>query len=696
MSSFRQEELAGRTPPPISAARRMTNSLPDTQFSFTTNHQAENPIADTPNDHATRAFAKNQIPDQNMTDSTRTKYQKMKCQKIKTYEPRRRHPLMNEPTVTPSAGGRTPTVTSFSPAKHVSDATALRVLPSTYRHGTTANSIESILFTTPRPVRQPFPRRTDLSTNQKSPAPYNSLTNLLANSTRISSEIRRELPKNSTPPIDQKDPPTTTHNRPRRPVPRSTQTGIQKSIRSWISTGKTAPLRDPKNPHFPDVTPIPAPHATTDRSTPSDLNLENLPWGDPIHEKRPESYRIYLQNVNGIRSSDSFAQACEYAVPMLTKAIDCWCIVETKLAWTSHLRSLFKSSLRPVWPKLALATSNSSMTFSSDFQPGGTATVLMQGLADRVTEVASDPSGLGRWSGFKLQGRSGTCITILTAYQVPQGSIALLGPTMAYSQQWSLLQRSGLTDPDPRQSFITDIIAYAEQELTLNHELLIALDANESLHNTKSGIRRFLQLGLVDVHLERFGVQQEPATYNRGTKRIDYIFATANLSQYIVQAGIEPFYSGVVSDHRGVYIDLSHSCLQSVSDILTPPTTDRLLHSYIQSDVNKYQSALMKYLDDHRVDDRLRGISQIPICKRSGQLEKIDRDLSCGMLRAELTCTKRHTAPWSPEILQARRMVSYWNLWSTQIRTHRCTSAARESMIANHATEGYHWISGKI
>ena len=46
------------------------------------------------------------------------------------------------------------------------------------------------------------------------------------------------------------------------------------------------------------------------------------------------------------------------------------------------------------------------------------------------------------------------------------------------------------------------------------------------------------------------------ATYARGTKKIDFILVTPELLPLVKNSGMLPFYEGIHTDHRGMFVDL--------------------------------------------------------------------------------------------------------------------------------------------
>jgi hypothetical protein len=90
-----------------------------------------------------------------------------------------------------------------------------------------------------------------------------------------------------------------------------------------------------------------------------------------------------------------------------------------------------------------------------------------------------DPSGLGRWSGLSYLGKKGKRLAILTAYrsprQQPNGGFGF------FDQQYSLLLSQGVKAPNVRRQFIVDISEFINSLQQNGYEILLSLDANETL-----------------------------------------------------------------------------------------------------------------------------------------------------------------------------------------------------------------------
>jgi hypothetical protein len=146
----------------------------------------------------------------------------------------------------------------------------------------------------------------------------------------------------------------------------------------------------------------------------------------------------------------------------------------------------------------------------------------------RVVETGSDTE-MGRWSFIRMLGKHGRQIILVSAYQVCKQQANRVGARTAFAQQLSLLRRNG-KDCSPRKSFFDDLDAKIEEWREKNYEIILSGDLNEELGTDVDGFARLsAKWDLVEIIQHHHGTTQEPPTYARGTRRLDYAFCTPNL-----------------------------------------------------------------------------------------------------------------------------------------------------------------------
>jgi hypothetical protein len=222
--------------------------------------------------------------------------------------------------------------------------------------------------------------------------------------------------------------------------------------------------------------------------------------------------------------------------------------------------AFFKSALHQTWSYSIAAVSRSPEDFLSNFQPGGTATVICDNWISRIIDKGEDHFGLGRWSYITLRGKGSTKITIITAYNASYN----LGDTTNYRQQQRTLshlhrKHNQNIDAQPRRKFILDLQALIGYLRETNHEVILSLDANTSYdpdasapthpllytpgiptvdknHNGKLATL-VSTCGLLDPLARQHSSRPIPPSHNRGSERIDFIFVTPNIMPAVLSSG---------------------------------------------------------------------------------------------------------------------------------------------------------------
>jgi len=147
-------------------------------------------------------------------------------------------------------------------------------------------------------------------------------------------------------------------------------------------------------------------------------------------------------------------------------------------------------------------------------------------------------------------------VSFITAYRVSQTTMnEHVGPMSAYSQQCHLLHDE-YKYPDPRGRIIDDLIAFINSKKDKGHDIVLMIDANETLKERNSGIRHLLDAtGLVDV-LAQINDSEIPSTYINAKKRcIDFMLMTPRAAAAVEKMGMLSFNDGILTDHRGIFVD---------------------------------------------------------------------------------------------------------------------------------------------
>jgi hypothetical protein len=210
----------------------------------------------------------------------------------------------------------------------------------------------------------------------------------------------------------------------------------------------------------------------------------------------------------------------------------------------------------------------------------GTAILSVASITGRLAESGQDE--WGRWSYQTFCGQRGLKITIISAYQVVNQRQALKGQYTTASQQHSLLLRQQDKLTNPRKAFRRDLSNFLRIQRGKGNEILFLGDFNERIGEDPSGISRIAaQFELEDLMQHQHQYLNEPATYARGHKRLDYALGTHAVARATIACGYEPFNFRFHTDHRAFFIDFDtqtlfgqrHSAWQNTHSVPYIPTT---------------------------------------------------------------------------------------------------------------------------
>jgi hypothetical protein len=424
---------------------------------------------------------------------------------------------------------------------------------------------------------------------------------------------------------------------------------------------------------------------------------EHSTWGDHISPSKLGLFRIAFNNVNGISPRDKFAKAHIIGSSADTLEIDLLGMAETNVLWTfQDVRQQCTSVLRNYWKQSKQCTSSSALGFGKIYQPGGTMSIIGNKWASR-SKLTQDSSQLGRWTECEIQGKNEKRVTFITAYNVCSDNIATCGPTTAFAQQYHLLklEHPGRV-PDPRQVFWDDLkyrIAYLQRS---GHEVVVMMDANDTLQNPQSKLTSWVQsLNLTDIHMHYHGTEDEPATYSRGSTRIDYMFATSTIKDYIEYCGILPTHELCLSDHRALFADIDLTAYLGNSPPNSFSPSQRGVLSSDPRTIYRYQKEMEQALDKSDIENQLKLIQQRIASLREGDtipddihssLEAIDIEFLAMRLTSEENSKSKHNLPWSPILKSAFHDKQFWCLWISQLKSKnlRNYSNIREKYITNN------------
>lgn len=330
----------------------------------------------------------------------------------------------------------------------------------------------------------------------------------------------------------------------------------------------------------------------------------NTTYGDNLESttKHHTTLRLYHQNIRGAKQYFSWDSWTQGHHQLQQWQVDIATHVETNTYWKYQNISTAQKIAKQQHTQVHLNTSCSTEPSLEDYHPGGTACSVHGRWTGRVIERVNDTSGLGRWSGYRFEGKQHKNVIVLAVYQPTKSNNK--GDNTCYSQQWRILrQQQQNTEPDPRHTLTNDLIQQINQWTKEKTEIIIGMDANSYIGNTKSEIFRLInETSLSDLN----PTTTAPPTYARGTKCIDYFLGTPTIKQSVIAYGFLPFYGGAWhSDHRAIFIDLDTRILFEGATSELEKTQHRNVNSNNTSQTNKFFTTLHK-------ENKLQSIEKSP------------------------------------------------------------------------------------
>lgn len=409
----------------------------------------------------------------------------------------------------------------------------------------------------------------------------------------------------------------------------------------------------------------------------------NRSWNDTINSDADGMFRVYYQNVHGVARDDvSLAQDLQALAEF---DVGCFCLSETNLDWNRlYVKYDFLSRQRKTWKHAATSFSSIEMESSSDYMTGGTLTSIVDKWSSRVSKKENDPSGMGRWSSQTLVGKQNSKITIITGYRCVRNNEC---DHSAWTQERIYMRdRQSKTSPHPRKQFIKDLIAFINDRRRPNHDIILNLDANEVMGEESQGISRLMrECALVDLldipNLE--AADQLHDTYRHGNnRRIDFMLGTQHVQTCIRRRGALEYNDGIVSDHRGLYVDLDPVMLFGGNPDDPVALSSRGFTSKNAKKCKEYLDQLDRYFIDHKIVDRIDKLveeaSLLPRTKLKRRYESIDNDITRGMLAAEYKVrpSKHFKYEWSVELDEAGYCLRYWRVRYSDVKNNSTSHKA--------------------
>ena len=456
--------------------------------------------------------------------------------------------------------------------------------------------------------------------------------------------------------------------------------------------------------------------------------LHNLPSGDHFGDDpniQPAGLtRVVFQNVRGVPDRSNHPKQTRLfdwikkervGIALFAEMNKHWPSVPRGQKWRDRLRSSFSAGH---FSSVAWNTRQRRIGGSKS-QPGGCSTSIIGQVAHGAQSSGQDPTGLGRFSWCRIQGkarkrnfwnsaddedvRSRTQDLIVVSAYRPCGSGK--GPTTVWAQHKDYFLSKGRQE-DPRAAFITDLEAAIEEWTSWGCEIIIGMDANEDLSKIgPTSIRgRLKEVGLTEAILHRFP-DSPPATQIDNTRNepIDGIFTSAGVK--VRAGGYYGFYEQGDSDHRALWVDIDlFATLGGFSPSKSYNT--RRLNVKNRSVRRRYVRLAEEGYKRHNIPQRLDKLNS-QLFRQGGSItpsqearyNAIHSDIRTIRSKAELKCRKikRGGKPWSPQSQVIQDRIQLWRILLDRHSGNRVPSRKlRRLLVTTGLRDSYKWPTTQI
>jgi hypothetical protein len=383
----------------------------------------------------------------------------------------------------------------------------------------------------------------------------------------------------------------------------------------------------------------------------------------------PEITRLYFINLNGLNLTNKSVKFRELCEEIRRSDIHLFAAAEHNLDTNKFsVRKCLQDTARKTFAQHHIQLATSTIPAEKFYKPGGTMVMAQGDIVGRIKARGSDT--LGRWSWIQLVGKHQKLITLISAYQVCARPTNRSGTT-AYHQQESLLRQRGIkkANAKPRKYFHRDLQDFIKRCKTRNESIILVGDFNEPMNERSSMARIAMTHSLVDILFQRNPHLPEPATFARGSNRIDYCLVSSDLVEAVQSCGYEPFQMRVQSDHRGFFIDFQTSRLFGNDTQPLGPAAFRDFSAKCPIDNSKYIVAKHAHLTEQNFFTHLSRLQSLSDGDHD-LAERLDTNLRAAAEAASKR-VKRHYKPWwSLTITKARANVAVLRRLLSGFRTN--------------------------
>eukprot|EP00957_Ditylum_brightwellii_P000692 54421-Ditylum_brightwellii.AAC.1 len=283
----------------------------------------------------------------------------------------------------------------------------------------------------------------------------------------------------------------------------------------------------------------------------------------------------------------------------------------------------------------------------TEFQPGGTATLITDKWLSYISDLGKDEAG--RWSYVTLNGTKNRKVMVISAY-------------------WDIKIRI------QGSYFFCNFTAFIDEKIGNDKELIISIDVNETDAETTDLHKFSHNNDLVDAFKHAHPDITPPSIYQQSNNRLNYIFLTPALLPALLPVGVLPFNVPFLTDHGSLLADFDEEILLqgSINNPIDGTRRNLIANNPICRD--RYVEILFDLFNTNNIPNKVRNLhlkitaKSIDIALAIVTYERLDTQITEFMLRAEKKHRKvKRGHLWSLKLVEAARRVRYW-------KTHKSDS----------------------
>ncbi len=436
-------------------------------------------------------------------------------------------------------------------------------------------------------------------------------------------------------------------------------------------------------PHAVGAPPI---HAQTQMETDSEAPVtyqtslttdrRNDPWGDTwAIPTKVHTLRVASKNTGTINPQNLYMQAITQE--LLHLSVSVFAAQETNIHWDPLTWYQIYQQCKGKASQIKLTTASSQEPAEDWYKPGGTLLLTLDPWTSRIVSHGSDTL-LGRWTYQEFIGKNDKHVIVVSGYRVCNQKFDAASNTVS-AQQTRLLQAQGIIKPIPRKLFLVDLIEQIKTWRQINKEVILCIDANEPVDDSRSAVSKLFTTDLVDLHHHQHPGLRKPPTHQRGSQAIDLIAGSPLVASALLHAWMHPFGdpAAIKGNHRLLGVDLDPDVLFGITECTMYQQPVRGLNSCHPQKVTKFCKQVVELCNQSHLAERIAALQALTTLtpQHLEELEAIDTRLTQILLRADKACIPPNTSPWSLELNQAYLRHRLWSLELTAKRTQRDMSA---------------------